>query len=333
MLHGRSFRRPGRGALRTRRTRTVVIARTARTHLARLCASVVFLAVVATRGGAQTPPASPPAPIDLATPFAVPSLSPHSARDIFIIARARWLGIPEPPYLDYTVTLRGSHKDRSFDDRFHVLYRSVDRKSIVETISLTGEQPPKQDLRRQVVFPDDTFGFVERRRNYALPTSVSAETPSPRATALPEIVAVTAMTQLPYEPSLIGRERVRGREAYHLLLSPRFDPKRFPLHDAWIDATTFDVVRVRANADRPVGRLTAHVAIVCDYGRVGPYRLIRSIDAEGSARVLFASYTQLAHARYDEIFAPRDIPELDLEPPTGAATPLVPTVEPTPGRG
>lgn len=228
----------------------------------------------------------------------------------YVAAYARWRARPTPRYLVYDVAIDGTHGRDVFHDRFHVRYRAVDRKSLVSTLAKTGTQPPFEDVAHQPVFADDTFGFVDRVRSGALATNVAAPTAA----------------MLPYTAALADRTTIGGRSVLHLRLTPKVGGAQYPVRDVWIDPATEDVVRLHALGTHRAGPVSAHVDIVLEYADApGGYRLVRSEQADATARIVFAPYRQLGHGTFSKIKTPQALPALDAAAhPSANGPPLAP---------
>jgi len=237
------------------------------------------------------------------------------AMRLYLAARARWNASPVPTDLTYDVAIDGTHGRDVFRDRFHVRYRVADRKSLVTTLEKTGTQPPFEDTAHQPVFPDDTFGFVDRLR-----TGAAAKGDDDPA-------------RLPYVPAIVARERIGEHEVVHLRMTPRLAGDRAPIRDAWIDPQTNEVVRLRALGKHRAGPVIARVDLLLDYADApGGYRLIRTMQAHAVARVLFAPYEQLGRAVFADVRTPRSLPDVDATTrPSENGVPLAPPDAPPPG--
>ncbi len=112
--------------------------------------------------------------------------------------------------------------------------------------------------------PNASFGLLRREQSAALvgadasfanatasqtqlPVASSSDTPdpssSPNGDALREIVTVEAVSR-DYSIALAGMESVRDVDAFHLSLTPVRAPAVNRLRDLWVDAVTYDTLRL-----------------------------------------------------------------------------------------
>jgi hypothetical protein len=107
-----------------------------------------------------------------------------------------------------------------------------------------------------LIEPNASFGLVRGDAKAKLvlsaspvpePSAPALEThrPSPLVTEKPlrELVRIEAIAR-DYTIALVGTERVRGVETYHLTLVPLRDPAKFRLRDLWVDTSDYATVQL-----------------------------------------------------------------------------------------
>jgi hypothetical protein len=92
-----------------------------------------------------------------------------------------------------------------------------------------------------LISPTYSFGLTFPHEN--------ARAPEPSgASNFPTIATVTATGRV-YKISLLGTETVDGFYAYHLHLEPISHPDRYRLREVWIDAYTYQIVRLETQGN------------------------------------------------------------------------------------
>lgn len=152
--------------------------------------------------------------------------------------------------------------------------------------------------------PDASFGLLRREPKAelvgALGPSPSGNEPAPmRATSAPPIALPSpsvVATEKPlrevghievvardYAIALAGIERVRGSEAYHLMLTPLRDPHVYRLRDLWVDTRDYATVQLAVQGLFE-GKPYADARWTVGYTRVGGRSYVQQIRTEDPLR-------------------------------------------------
>jgi hypothetical protein len=110
---------------------------------------------------------------------------------------------------------------------------------------LSRDEEPTDYLGVPVLDPVYSFGLKRSSRS----TAVS---PQPSPSTLQTIGRVY-VRQRDYEVSLSGIETLGGVEAYHLILRPLHDPKRYRLRGLWVDTQTFATLQLITDGNFTAG--------------------------------------------------------------------------------
>ncbi|MGD0474546.1 MAG: hypothetical protein ABSB70_15210 [Candidatus Velthaea sp.] len=219
--------------------------------------------------------------------------------DVIDRAIARWQARPRPTLLSYTVDFTGSHGAKTYRRVFRVDYTVPTHNARITMLGSEGQAPAFVEPEKQRLSPTETFGFVSR--DHAL----LGVTQSPGAAPLPVIAAVHAVVHYPYDVNLVGIEQVDRQRAYHLAFVPRQKPDDYPLRDLWVDATTYDVLKVIALQFEHIGPIRVPYLVRASYAQQGPYWLIRRAAAGATIRAGLFSYGSDAEASFEDFqYAP-----------------------------
>jgi hypothetical protein len=226
----------------------------------------------------------------------LPAVKPFEVIDKAIV---RWQTRPRPDKISYTVNFIGSNRERAYRRRFRVDYAVATHDTRTTTLSSDGPAPPFIDPEKQQLLPTETFGFVPRD------VSTATAAPSPGPTSLPVIAAVRAMGRYPYEVNFVGADQIDGQRAYHLALAPRRNPDEYPLRELWIDAGTYDVLKVIALQFERLGPIRIPYLISARYAEEGPYWIIHHAEAGATVHAGIFSYSSRAEAEFEDFeYAP-----------------------------
>lgn len=164
-----------------------------------------------------------------------------------------------------------------------------------------------------LVDPDASFGLVRRESAPSLARTVARATPlpeiSPEAVASPEVTESPDSADAPlreiarveavardYRITLVGVERVRDADAYHLALAPLRDPKLYRLRDLWI--ATADYATLRLDVDGLFsGRPYADARWTVDYTTIDGRTYVQQIKTTQTLRFGLDRY--VAGLEYD----------------------------------
>jgi hypothetical protein len=160
-----------------------------------------------------------------------------------------------------------------------------------------------------LISPSYSFGWNLQRSGTPEPVAL-------RASKLPTIVTVRAIGRA-YKISLVGTEIVEGFLAYHLHLEPAVDPGRYRIRELWIDAYTYQIVRLQTQGNFTVAPM-ADVPWLVTFQDVGGTFYIK--DETALAPLVF---------RHDRTFSTASISFDDIRA-TDNASPILPTMDGNP---
>ena len=165
-----------------------------------------------------------------------------------VLARAKavFRAHARPQFVAYTLVRRDWHNAQpDFENSYtlKIWCRTADRSALTRRTWNGKAYGSLQNVTvafDERVDPGPPTADIFERALYA-PRLESESTAQPDASPLPVIGAVSVSTDYDYRVTALTRE---GR-AWHLALAPKRDPQRNRLDDLWVDATTFELERMR----------------------------------------------------------------------------------------
>lgn len=180
-----------------------------------------------------------------------------TANQIFLSAQAAWTARAQPAYETFTLpcsaTFLAPHC--APQAQIHFTVRLIDGRTFAQTIARP-DAPAKILMHGGYITgpAGAPLGFF--RRIPAAPEASALPPPNLAADPLRTIASVTA-TDYAYDIRLIGEERVREIETFHLALLPRREPDLYPLRDLWVAVDSHEIVRLVY--ERPFEQSVAHI--------------------------------------------------------------------------
>jgi hypothetical protein len=270
-----------------------------RRTISKIIAALVLIALVAASyarlAEAQTP---------------APSLD---ALTIYARARATVAARTLPPYIEYTQYAAFIHHGKVQAERSLVILRMADGKANMTRIpdspaDRVDTRPVVKD--RPFVYPTTTFGLVKRRSGETPSIYESESTPPPAPeTGGPAVIGRVSATARDYDPTLIGTEQIAGVAVYHLKLVPRFDPRRHPIRDLYVDTATFDPRRIAIEVWASAGPVRSRPTVTVDFAPVDGTWLIAHATMEFVLRFAFLNYGGSAEFRISDVHFPATEPD------------------------
>jgi hypothetical protein len=95
-----------------------------------------------------------------------------------------------------------------------------------------------------LISPEYSFGLDPSQQ----PQPAVQTFPDATLSTLPTIATVS-VTEHAYDITLVATEPLGGLYAYHLRLQPRRDPAKFRLREMWIDAYSYDVLKLKTQGN------------------------------------------------------------------------------------
>jgi hypothetical protein len=208
--------------------------------------------------------------------------SDPSAGEIFDRALAFARAQNYPPYVSFIVTVRTQAKGRWLVEQFQSRCRARDDRVATDAKPISSTNPP-----------DNPYKFTLKVKGLALHDSPNIDEPF----GVPEISPIYdfGLSKLPpatsaeraYDIALLDVETFRSRRTYLLELTPLLDPKVYRLRELWVDAKTFEIVKLMSDGAFRSGQATT-VAWIVTY-TVNRGRWL--IDSEStSAALLLGGY-------------------------------------------
>ena len=256
------------------------------------------------------------AALALVAPQRAASEPPLDGAAIFARAKATFRTHPRPPYVVYTLT-RVENVDGVLNPSdtysLRIWYRSADRAALARRViggRATGGLFFLRVAFNQPIDPGppttDIFEPVPPR-GFASPAPLPSD-------PLRTIQNVTVTGELDYRIIVAKQEG----DAYHLWLAALRDPERNRLRELWVDTTTYEVRRVKAN-DRLyfIGEFDSvpdlfDMSLVLQNG----VPVIAAIDSTTAIDNGPSSYGPLCESsyRYDDVSFPPTLPAWYFQP-------------------
>lgn len=165
-----------------------------------------------------------------------------AANEIFDRALAFAREQTYPQYVSFVVTVRTKVKDRWLVEQFESVCRSRDDRVVTyaKPLSTTNKA-------------DNPYKFTLKLKGLAYHDSPNIDEPF----GLPQIspiydfglskLAPATSSAHAYDVSLLDVELLHSRRTYLLELTPLRDPKVFRLRELWVDAKSFEIVKLATN--------------------------------------------------------------------------------------
>ena len=171
---------------------------------------------------------------------------PPSGEQILARAKAVFRSHARPPFVAYTLVRRDYHNMQpDFENSYtlRIWCRTADRSALTRRVWNGKAYGSLQNITvafDEIVDPGPPTADIFERALYG-PKPAPGQTPQPDESPLPVIGAVSVSTDYDYRVTALRRDGA----AWHLLLAPKRDPERNRLDDLWVDATTFEIQRMR----------------------------------------------------------------------------------------
>lgn len=213
-------------------------------------ASTAGACIAAPQTSAVVPVVSSPAPLS----------EPEA---IYERAREVWTNLTYPSQLQYVVTVRVLQRGVQRTNHYASRYTSDD--GLIDTDAFSAEEkvnpyvtrginvalaingfvivqlnrdpPPTDYLGVPILTPAYSFGLARR------PVAATAASPSAVGPNLTTIGSVSTR-QRDYVVDFASTESCNGVGAYHILLRPLHDPKRYRLREMWIDEVSYATLKL-----------------------------------------------------------------------------------------
>jgi hypothetical protein len=204
-------------------------------NAARVLAAVgVALACAAQSPAPEPLPATTPIPVHL------------TGEQMLARAKRVFRAHVRPPFVEYTLIRRDRHNGYpDFDNSYslRIWCRNSDRSALTRKAWNGVAYGSLQNITVAfdgLVDPGPPTADVFERALFA-PRTPEPALPQPSESPLPLIGSVAVSTDYDYRVTGVHREGM----LWHLSLVPKRDPDRNRVDDLWVDATTFELVRMR----------------------------------------------------------------------------------------
>jgi hypothetical protein len=191
-------------------------------------------------------PARVLATIGVACACAAQSPAPAlTGEQVLARAKAVFRSHSRPPFVAYTLIRRDWHNAQpDFADSYtlKIWCRTADRSALTRRAWKGKAYGSLQNITvafDEMVDPGPPTADVFEPAVYG--PKPAELTPQPDASQLPVIGAVSVSTDYDYRVTALKPEGT----AWHLMLKPKRDPQRNRIDDLWVDATTFEILRMR----------------------------------------------------------------------------------------
>ncbi|MBV8749021.1 MAG: hypothetical protein JO103_04850 [Candidatus Eremiobacteraeota bacterium] len=182
------------------------------------------------------------------SPEPAPSPPPTPTTGEQILARAKevFRAHARPPYVVYTLVRRDKHNgEPDFENSYtlKIWCRTDDRSALTRRVWKGKAYGSLQNVTvafDEAVDPGPPTADIFERALFAPPPSAA---PTPEATDSPLPVIGGVVVNRDYDYRVIALHR--DGAAWHLSLAPKRDPDRNRIDDLWVDATTFEITRMR----------------------------------------------------------------------------------------
>ena len=217
-----------------------------------------------------------------------------------------------PPFIAYTQYAAFMRHGKVQAESARIVIRTADGKANITRLA----QSPRDRVdatpavARPLVFPTTTFGFVKRRTGEDASTfEAPPASPAESNAGGPAVIGRVSATARDYDPVLIGVEQLAGSAVYHLRLVPRFDPRRHPIREMYVDTLGFDPRRITIEVWAQAGPVRSRPRVDVDFAPVDGTWLIAHASMDFVLRLLFFSYGGSAEYRTSDIEFPAAEPD------------------------
>jgi len=197
-----------------------------------------------------------------ASPTSLAITSDSEAERVFAQARNAWQARTEAPFLSYGILLRIANGSRHWDNWWEAYYRKSDQRFVVRRLVVPDDDEKRlkgtplcipafglkifdTNSNAEPIFVEDptiqaaeSFGLLRSNASHVLGDLDSHETPSPGASAPPEIGRIQAVAR-DYVIELVNDEPDADESVYHLRLTPLHDQKRLRLRELWVSKDNY----------------------------------------------------------------------------------------------
>lgn len=245
------------------------------------------------------------------------------ATEIFDRAQQAAAARPQPAYIEYTQYAAFIRRGRTRTQTDRIILRTADGKTNVTPLDRS-EHARVDD--RPLVFPTSTFGLVERPGNDA-PSVLDNGPPSPPAG--PPVIGRVRATARRYDVTFAGTERLDGAAVFHLVLVPRFDPRRNRIRALYVDTATFQPRRIVIEYFADRGPVRSRPTVTFDYAALRDTWLIAHATMDFVLRMAFVAYGGSGELRISDASFPGAEPDWLFDPAALAAHRAAPAAAPS----
>ncbi len=248
----------------------------------------------------------------VAIPAAVVSDSPApDAVQIYDRARAAVAARRLPPFIAYTQYAAFMRHGKVQAESARVVIRTADGKA---NITRLPESPADRvdttpAVARPLVYPTTSFGLVKKRAGEDVSTFEAPPLPAAPDAGGPAVIGRVNATARDYDPRLTGVEMLAGTSVYHLVLVPRFDPRRHPIRAMYVDTLDFNPRRITIEVWAQAGPVRSRPSVDVDFAPVNGTWLITHASMNFVLRLMFFAYGGSAEFRTSDVSFPAAEPD------------------------
>jgi hypothetical protein len=169
----------------------------------------------------------------------------------------------------------------------------AEARSSVRPYSVTREYRLIKDNKAESQVTAEVNFVPPHRKDYQIQTSSGSNQGSKvvkkildHESEMTERWTETAITRGNYEFALVRQESLRGRNCYVLQLTPKRESKELIAGLAWVDASTFRIMRVSGSPSKSPSWWIKRLVVTLEYGDVEGMWLQRSTVAQAEVRVV-----------------------------------------------
>jgi hypothetical protein len=208
------------------------------------------------------------------------------------------------PFIEYIQSAAFVRHGHRREQRDRIILRMSDGKTNVT--SLAGPQTDARVEDRPLVFPTSTFGLVPRT---AAEKPSAFEDDAPATGSEPPVIGRVRALARDYDPTLTGTETIAGASVYHLVLVPRFDPRRNRIRALFVDTVTFEPRRIVIEYFAERGPLRSRPTVTFDYTLTDGTWTIARGSLDFTVRFGPFAYGGSGELRIDDVSFPRSEPD------------------------
>lgn len=224
-----------------------------------------------------------------------------TATEIFDHAQQVAAARRQPAYIEYIQYAAFVRRGRTRNRTDRIILRTADGKTNVTPLDGSGAKVHVDD--RPLVFPTSTFGLVDGPGNDGLSVLDNQPLGGPR------VIGRVRATARRYDVTLEGTEQLDGASVFHLILVPRFDPRRNRIRAMFVDTATFQPRRIVIEYFAARGPVRSRPTVTFDYSPLGDTWLVAHAAMDFVLRMAFFAFGGSGELRISDASLPAAEPD------------------------